>query len=1326
MKTNWSALFLTLRLLVSRAWIMVVIGPAYVAAQNLPAPEIITSQQGLPQAFVPSIIQDNQGFIWMATRDGLCRYDGNTFKVFQPSTDGSPSLTSSEIVKMVLDHQGKIWLISETGDLDLFDPAQEAFINVSRQPFYREKIGLIPPDNIYLDSQNLLWLCLRGQGLASLDFAKKQIKRYQYQTVGKGLSSDTVRSVIQDQAEKNIFWVVTGSSLDRLNRQTGAVTRYHPRAGQTSSVLDNKLKELKQLPSGDLLLRSNAYVMQFDPKTAQVRQAYPLPVKEEWWQWGPMLSDRQQPVFLSQGNILYRYTTQDGLKEATRLPHDLHSQSLLIDRSDVLWVGTNGGGVLKYNLRAGAFTATPYHTSFYWDLLIRDLNLSPATIPKLPGDWSYLFRYTTDGSGKLWFNIRTSPFYRLDLTTRELSQIPFPVYMSTTSSNLPVPMATDSQGKVWAVYDSTVLWYNEQQKQWIRFPHSIRKISTVEVIEDIAVDGQALWIASKDHGLYRIDRATGAIRRYVHNPTEPFSISNDHLFCLSADPADSTILWIGTFGGGLCRFDKRTGRSRRLTTADGLPNNVIYAAIPDRQGNLWVATNQGLGQMDRRTFKTRIYTREDGLAGDEFNRHHFLQLPTGRIFMGGLEGITSFDPGNLREDTYQPTVQITNIQINNQPMPSSEAPVQTLDKLTLPYDKNFVTVQFAAMQYNRRNKIRYRYQLEGLENSWTETDRPIAVYTGLRPGHYTLRLNVANTSGVWSPQVRTLTIDIEPPFWATWWAYIAYVLVIGGVIFGVIRASVNRIKLRQWVLLQQREVELKHKETEQLRATNDMKTRFFANISHEFRTPLTLILAPTEQMASENPTPKNQRRLLSIEQNAQHLLRLINQLLDLSKLEASVMPVQESVGNVTDCIKGWLQPLIDQAAEQGIALAFHSEVEGNYYFDAEKLERIVYNLTANALKFTKNGTITVTLTTTSERIKLTIADTGIGIPEQNLPHIFDRFYQADNAYAAMPGQTGTGIGLALVKELVQLQKGIITVESRVNEGTTFFVELPYRQAATSEKTVDATLPSRIETDDQAWAVADEQYVPRVLIVEDNNDLAHFIAESLPSHYRIRRAVNGRDGLEQAIEHLPDLIISDVMMPEMDGFTLCSKLKTDLQTSHIPVIMLTAKSSPTNRTEGLLLGADDYLTKPFQVQELQLRVHNQLTTRQRMREWVRINLNNPDPSAAQAVPELTDPFLTQLYGIIDNHLSDVTFGVDIMMAELGMSRTNLFRKVKALTGLSANDLLRQYRLKRATQLLRSGITVTDTAYQVGFDSPAYFTKCFREVYQTTPREFATQA
>ena len=502
-----------------------------------------------------------------------------------------------------------------------------------------------------------------------------------------------------------------------------------------------------------------------------------------------------------------------------------------------------------------------------------------------------------------------------------------------------------------------------------------------------------------------------------------------------------------------------------------------------------------------------------------------------------------------------------------------------------------------------------------------------------------------------------------------------------------------------------------------------MKTRFFSNVTHEFRTPLTLILTSVQQLKQKYADTDDYRRIDIIERNAYQLLALINQLLDLSKLEANAMPVLQSVGNLSEFIDETVQSFREEAEQLRIELSYQSQLRGDCLFDRAKLERILYNLVSNAIKFSRAGDrVVVTLQEEADGfVQLVVADTGLGITPEQLPFIFNRFYQADDS--STRSQEGTGIGLALVKELVELQAGTVLVNSQPGVSTTFTIRLPYqpanREQAAPKATDDSQGNQRINT---AQPTAES---PLILLVEDNNDLAEFISQSLPAWYQLIRASDGAQGLQLAIERIPDLVLSDVLMPVMDGYTLCEKLKTDPHTSHIPVVLLTAKSSLDNRVKGLRLGADDYMTKPFHLAELQLRIQNLLDNQRRLRAWVRQSLAQPDKVISDHELAQSDPFLVRFYTILNEHLDDSEFGINQLSHEIGMSRASLYRKLEAISSLPVNELIQNYRLKRSTEHLRQGQTITATAYLVGFSSPSYFSQCFRKLYQLTPSEFVTQ-
>ncbi|GAB4004442.1 ATP-binding protein [Spirosoma migulaei] len=709
---------------------------------------------------------------------------------------------------------------------------------------------------------------------------------------------------------------------------------------------------------------------------------------------------------------------------------------------------------------------------------------------------------------------------------------------------------------------------------------------------------------------------------------------------------------------------------------------------------------------------------------NEFNRHHILQLPDDRIILGGIEGITTFNPSQVKNDTFQPRVELTGIQINNRQIepgkgsPLGELPIHALSELSLLSNQNYLNFEFASLQYNKEKKTRYRYRMEGLDADWIVVNRPMASYTDLKPGYYTLFINASNSSGVWSKHVRTFRIKIHPPLWATWWAYTIYGLLLVALLYGIFRTYANRLQLQQSVILKQNEVELTIKEAQQLKNIDEIKTRFFTNITHEFKTPLTLIIAPTHYLINELSQTKYARQLASIEQNANQLLRLINQLLDLSKIEASAMEVHESRGNPGVFIGQILDSFTELANQKGVELTYHNQATSDYLFDASLLERIIYNLVSNALKFTPTGgNVTVQLNA-ANGITLVIADNGIGIPSEKIAAVFERFVQADTSSTRT--HEGTGIGLALVKELVDLQQGTIRIDSEVDSltnqhGTTITLQLPYRQVEPLTGPIDKALDIR-ESRSEA--------VPIVLLVEDNPDMATLIIDCLPTTYQFIWAKNGVVGLAQAVSQLPDLIISDVLMPEMDGYTLCQTLKADVRTNHIPLILLTAKSSVESRLEGLSVGADDYLTKPFLLPELQLRIRNLLERQKLLRELIRKSFIKIDQDDMQLT--IVDPFLAKLYACIDAKLDDSAYGVEELANDIGMSRYTLHRKTKTLTTMLPNELIRNYRLKRSLSFLRKGNTVAETAVLVGFDSPSYFTKCFRNHYNITPKQLLQQA
>nr|WP_255723993.1 ATP-binding protein [Terrimonas ginsenosidimutans] len=616
------------------------------------------------------------------------------------------------------------------------------------------------------------------------------------------------------------------------------------------------------------------------------------------------------------------------------------------------------------------------------------------------------------------------------------------------------------------------------------------------------------------------------------------------------------------------------------------------------------------------------------------------------------------------------------------------------------------------MLFNQPQKTRYRYQLLGADAGWIENGTSnTASYAALRPGRYTLRLNATDDNGIWSDNIKEISIHIHPPFWFTWWAYLLYALIALFILRTYFVFRERRIKAEQNLAFEKREAH-------RLKEVDELKDRFFSNITHEFRTPLTLIISPLEKLSMDSTlSPAALNSVKIAQRNSQQLLRLINEFLDFSKLNEGQLQLRLSTGELDLFTADRVQSFEAAAAEKNIDLSFtNNGVSGFYLFDKDKWEKILVNLVGNALKFTPaDGKVAVRLTTIEgNKIRLEVEDNGPGIPPDQQQKIFDRFYQVDNSSIRVSG--GTGIGLSLVKELTGLMDGEIGLHSKAGHSTVFSISVPLVRQQGVLMHAAAEQPVAVITTNG------EEEAPLLLVTEDNDELRSFIVESMQPYYRVIQTNNGNSAAELALQELPDIIISDVMMPGQDGFDLCRVCKTDNRTAHIGFILLTAKAAHDARLKGLGMGADDYITKPFHLEELRLRVTNLLQLQQKQRIYLQATLINASPE--KELPVITDPFLSQLYQEMDTKLDDPELGVDYLCKAMGMSRSTLNRKLKSLLDLSTNQLIRRYRLQKAAAFLSGGMDIASVAYKVGFSTPSYFSQSFKEQYGMTPSDYVT--
>jgi signal transduction histidine kinase/AraC-like DNA-binding protein len=743
------------------------------------------------------------------------------------------------------------------------------------------------------------------------------------------------------------------------------------------------------------------------------------------------------------------------------------------------------------------------------------------------------------------------------------------------------------------------------------------------------------------------------------------------------------------------------------------------------------------------------YFSEDGFIPNNFDICAHYKNKNGEIYFAVADGFVVFHPDKLKEFEYKPSVVLTELTINNLPVntardPQFEKSIFTAKEIVLDYSQKDISITFAALDYNQPDKNQYSFYLENYENDWRKPGTEhTAYYTNLDPGDYIFHVKGSNSNGVWNDYPTSLRIILNPPWWQTWWAYSMYTLIFIGLVFILRRYEMSRVHLKNQIRLD----ETKLKEREKV---DQMKSTFFANISHEFRTPLTLILGPLSRL-TESESDKSKKHSLEIMQrNGQRLLRLINQLLDFSRLESGKMKLKADKGDIVSFVKGILMSFQSLAEHKKITVRFISkEKRINLYFDREKAEKIFVNLLSNAFKFTPEyGRISVKVQNGEKDITIKVKDTGVGISPDKLPHIFNRFYQADDSLTR--DREGTGIGLAFTKELVGLHHGSIGVMSTLNKGAEFTVTLKKGNKHLKTDQISEAEDRRLDTveyihggnnfeGDSRSRISDSSLrssvsgiqpptsagtSPTILVVEDNQDMSSYIFETLHYDFQVKIAVDGQEGIMLAKKCLPDLIISDLMMPKMDGYQLCDELKRDEKTSHIPIILLTAKAEKQDKLTGLQMGADDYLIKPFDSQELQIRIQNLIEQRQKLRDKF-IKKLSIEPGEI-SVTSMDEAFLKKAFDVIKDNMDNGELDTIFFAREFGMSRSHLNAKLKALTGFATREFISHMRLKQAAKLIEANHgSISEIAYMVGFNSLSHFSKIFRKTFGMLPSVYNTQ-
>ncbi|MES2730976.1 MAG: two-component regulator propeller domain-containing protein [Bacteroidota bacterium] len=1331
----------------------------------------LSTKEGLSHSIVTCTLQDKEGFMWIGTQDGLNRFDGYNFLLFEHDPSDKTSISNNAIRCIYEDWQGHIW-VGTAGGLNKFDKTTNTFRTYQHDPanvhslshddikaIYEDRlhtlwigtyVGLdklnqttntftlyehVPghPDKfaynlimkIYEDRQGHLWLATT-QGISQFD--RKRLKFRRFVSGNNGINAMDDRSLVRDILEDSagILWIATsGNGLVAFDRKTKKSKVYLPNPKDPYSISSIHIMSLLEDSFGTLWIgtqdkglcwfdRSQGKFISYQSDPALAKIALPSTITS-------IYEDRSKVLWLGtyEGGLYkmdllrkkFRHVVHNPTQENSIRKNDVYA--LYQDHTAAIWVGS-GEGIDKMDRSSGKYSHYTYPT--------------PAKLSLWENNTKCIYE---DQAGNLWIGLFGGGLRKFN---RLSSQFDTYVYNPTDTNGLPHGIVNticeDKQKRLWLGTRYGLTRFEENKKKFRTYLPTFlttRAFDITTIVEDVS---GKLWLAAGQYGLVTFDPTTGRFTQYAYKEIA-FRSSTKVIKYLYEDRVG--LLWLCLQDGGLMYLNRKTGRCDAVLEPKALRKIVVNGILEDGKGNLWLSTSKnGLYQFNPSTKALAIYDALDGLQANEFNGA-CCKSSLGEMCFGGKNGCNIFHPDSIQHNLYAPPVAISSFKVFDKSRSFSQ-------EITLPYKDNFISFDFVALSYAFPSKNKYAYQLEGFDQEWVQAGtRRYASFTNLEPGEYVFRVKAANHDGTWNEKGASVKIIISPPLWRTMGAYFLYVALFIGLFMALRYNTLKQVRLKNNLIL-------KGLEAEKMMELDQLKSRFFTSISHEFRTPLTLILSPLEQtIAAKSSLSEPSIRLMH--RNARRLLELINQLLDISKLEASQMKWEVSPGDIIPILKANVFAFLSLAESKQIKLTFESNLDSlRLRFDKDKVEKIVTNLLANAIKFTPalgEVTVTVWVRPAIERqwIILEVKDTGIGIPADRINKVFDRFYQVDSSHTRE--FEGTGIGLALTKELVELQQGTIRVTSTQGIGTCFIVELPLL-AIDSESEVTRDEPLAINSIPVAaltWQEHDGQdaqesqldaQAPLLLVVEDNTDLRTYIRNIFQHCYRIIEASHGQEGLQMALETIPDLIVSDWMMPKMDGLQLCQQLKTDERTSHIPIILLTAKATVQSKIEGLETGADDYITKPFHTEELFIRAKNLIAQRQSLRErWSKDFALAPltvvasvEPTPARTVNAVDEKFLQRVIGVVESNISDPEFTIDLLGKEVGMSHANLYRKLKALTDQSPGEFLRYYRLQKAAQLLTQGSgNVSEVAYQVGFTHLSYFTKAFRQVYGLAPSEYA---
>ncbi|MGO4292320.1 hybrid sensor histidine kinase/response regulator transcription factor [Chitinophaga sp. RAB17] len=1326
----------------------------------------LNTYNGLSHNQVNAVLKDQDGFLWFGTTYGLNRYDGYSCKVFRKDHNDSTSLKGNYITCFYELPGRKMWVSTTNGpciynpDTEKFDADDNRYLSAMGLP-----AGAI--SSIVKGKDGRYWFLYQDKGLYLYSANDGSVKLFNPEG---GIPSAERITSIKETGDGKLWLVYQSGLLQKYDVQlrkviffSTALQKQHKGGNPVNLFVDN---------DGDIWCWSYKNgLFFFHPEDSSVihmdKNSFPVKLK----------SDLVSQVVQDNNGLIWVGTDHGGIAlidkknrfNTTFLlnnPNDPKSISqnsitaIYKDNQGIIWLGTYKQGVNYYNSNVVQFSYFHHRESDPKSLQFDDVN-----------------RFVEDRSGNIWIGTNGGGLIYFDRKNNTFKQyLHDPNNSNSLSNNVIVSLWIDQENILWVgTYFGGLNSFDG--KQFTHYRHHDNDSSSLadDIVWDIFEDSdRQLWVGTLGGGLDRFDRAenrfyhyksgggsnyisaimqdkkgdlwigtSGGITVFEKNKATAIyqhtnkknSLSDDGIFCLLEDSKGQ--IWVGT-REGLNLFNKQTKEFQTFTTSDGLPDNMILNILEDAHQTLWISTPNGLcnavpRQNDNHiTFAVVNYDATNNLQDREFNDNAALRTRTGELIFGGPSGFNIINPASIKHPVGHAAIVFTGFQILDKNIEPGERinnrvllnrALSQLQSIDLKYKENVFSIDFASLDFSHNRNDKYAYMLEGFNAGWlyTNDNQRRATYTNLSPGHYIFKVKVLDRTGAWS-EVKSLQINIEPPFWRTPIAYFIYLLIAAALFWLIRRITLDRIHMRFEVRQQRREAERAY-------ALEQLKTKFFTNVSHEFRTPLSLIIAPLDKIIKHTADREQVEQLNLVQRNAKRLLNLVNQLLDFRKMEVQEVKLHPAVGDIVSFCRETSHSFTDIAEKKKIRFSFSCDIDHlEIYFDKDKIEKILFNLLSNAFKYTyDNGEVRVKLTyhppvvnEADGTIAISVKDSGIGIPAAQHEKIFERFFQTE-VPESMVNQ-GTGIGLAITKEFVKLHNGIITVESEPEQGTCFTVQLPARKMYVAPPFV--TPPIAAEEGEQLIIeeVKKRSGKKTIMIVEDNEDLRFYLKDNLKERYHVAEATNGREGWEKIKQINPDLVVSDIMMPLMDGVELAGKIKSETLTAHIPVILLTAMGSEEKQLEGLKAGANDYITKPFTFEILSSRINNLIAQQQLLKKRFQKQIE-VSPEEVTITP-VDEKFLKQALEIIENQIDNPDFSVDEFSRQMFMSRVTLYRKINSLTGKSPLDFIRSIRLKRAAQLLnKSGMSIGEVTYQVGFNNPKVFRKLFKEEFGITPSEYA---